>query len=105
MLPGVRKTLDEDLTFSYKALEDQFEKMILQPLLESKQARSQALVRVVVIDTLDALSRTKTLERSFNCLLGQKTFVLCRLRIVVTSQQSSTSALASRRYRAAHTET
>jgi hypothetical protein len=29
MLPGVRKTFDEDPTILYKALKDQFEKMIL----------------------------------------------------------------------------
>jgi hypothetical protein len=57
MLPGIRKTLDEDLNVSHKILKDQFEKLILQPLLEIKQARSQSSVRVVVIDALDECER------------------------------------------------
>jgi Mrp family chromosome partitioning ATPase len=57
MLPGIRKALDEDSTISHKALKDQFEKLILQPLLGIKQARSRALARVVVIDALDKCER------------------------------------------------
>jgi hypothetical protein len=53
MLPGIRKALDEDSAISQRALKDQFEKLILQPLLEMKQASSQALARVVIIDVLD----------------------------------------------------
>ena len=37
MLPGIRKTLDEDSAIPYKAMKDQFEKLILQPLLGMKQ--------------------------------------------------------------------
>jgi hypothetical protein len=57
MLPGIRKTLDEDLAISQRALKDQFEKLILQPLLGVKQARTRALARVVVIDALDVYER------------------------------------------------
>jgi hypothetical protein len=57
MLPGIRKTLDEDSNISHKALKDQFEKLILQPLLGIKQARSQSSVLVVVIDALDKCER------------------------------------------------
>jgi hypothetical protein len=57
MLPGIMKMLDEDSTISHKTLKDQFEKLILQPLLGIKQARSRALARVVVIDALDKCER------------------------------------------------
>jgi hypothetical protein len=53
MLPGIRKALDKDSAMSYRALKDQFEKLILQPLLEINQARSLVLMRVVIIDVLD----------------------------------------------------
>jgi hypothetical protein len=33
MLAGIRKALDEDPAISQRALKDQFEKLILQPLL------------------------------------------------------------------------
>ncbi|KAH4913625.1 hypothetical protein HBH73_255170 [Parastagonospora nodorum] len=39
MLPGIRKTLNEDPAISHKALKDQFEKLILQPLLGIKQTQ------------------------------------------------------------------
>ncbi|KAH3955952.1 hypothetical protein HBI80_255840 [Parastagonospora nodorum] len=47
MLPGIRKTLNEDPAISHKALKDQFEKLILQPLLGIKQTRLRALARAV----------------------------------------------------------
>jgi hypothetical protein len=57
MLLGIRKTLNKDSAISHKALKDQFEKLILQLLLEIQQARSQALARVIVIDALDECER------------------------------------------------
>jgi hypothetical protein len=53
MLPGIRKALNEDSAISQRVLKDQFEKLILQPLLEMQQACSQASARIVVIDALD----------------------------------------------------
>jgi hypothetical protein len=53
MLPGIRKALDKDSAISHRALKDQFERLILQPLLEMNQARSLVLTRVVIIDALD----------------------------------------------------
>ncbi|KAF2807552.1 uncharacterized protein BDZ99DRAFT_537277 [Mytilinidion resinicola] len=48
MLPGIRKALDEDSAISDRALKDQFEKLILQPILGIKQACLQALARVML---------------------------------------------------------
>lgn len=53
MLPGIRKALDEDPAISRNALKDQFEKLILQPLLGVKKTQSQVPARVIVIDALD----------------------------------------------------
>ncbi|KAI1592502.1 WD40 repeat [Pyrenophora tritici-repentis] len=86
MLPGIRKTLDEDSTISHKALKDQFEKLILQPLLGIKQARSRALARVVVIDALDECEREADTRAILQLLARTKDIRPVPLRIVVTSR-------------------
>ncbi|CAN9164932.1 unnamed protein product [Alternaria alternata] len=86
MLAGIRKTLDEDSTISHKALKDQFEKLILQPLLGIKQARSQAVARVVVIDALDECEREADIRTILQLLAQTKDVRPVLLRIVVTSR-------------------
>jgi hypothetical protein len=55
MRPGIRKAIDTNPAISEKALKDQFEKLILQPL--SKAAPHPASELVVVIDALDECER------------------------------------------------
>ncbi|CAN9093963.1 unnamed protein product [Alternaria alternata] len=86
MLPGIRKALDENSTISHKALKDQFEKLILQPLLGIKQARSQAVARVVVIDALDECEREADIRAILQLLVRTKDISPVPLRIVVTSR-------------------
>jgi hypothetical protein len=86
VVPGIRKALDEDSTISHKALKDQFEKLILQPLLDIKQARSQALARVVVIDALDECEREEDIRAILQLLARTKDIQPVPLRIVVTSR-------------------
>jgi hypothetical protein len=86
MLPVIRKTLDEDSTISHKALKDQFEKLILQPLLGLKQARSRAWARVVVIDALDECEREADIRAILQLLAQAKDVRPVLLRIVVTSR-------------------
>lgn len=86
MVPGIRKTLNEDSAISHKALKDQFEKLILQPLLGIKQTRSQALVRVIVIDALDECEREADVRATLQLLAQTKDIRLVPLRIVVTSR-------------------
>jgi hypothetical protein len=86
MLSGIRKTLDEDSTISHRALRDQFEKLILQPLLGIKQARSRTLARVVVIDALDECEREEDIRAILQLLAKTKDVQPVPLRIVVTSR-------------------
>ncbi|KAI1663534.1 G-beta repeat [Pyrenophora tritici-repentis] len=86
MLPGIRNTLDEDSTISHKALKDQFEKLILQPLSGIKQARSRALARVVVIDALDECEREADIRAILQLLTRTKDIRPVPLRIVLTSR-------------------
>ncbi|EOA87098.1 uncharacterized protein SETTUDRAFT_89541 [Exserohilum turcica Et28A] len=86
MLPGIKKTLDEDPAISHKALKDQFEKLILQPLLGIKQTHSRALVRVVVIDALDECEQEPDVRAILQLLAQTKDIRPVPLRIVVTSR-------------------
>ena len=59
MKPGIRRTIDADPAISEKALKDQFEKLILQPLSE---ATFQNLELVLVIDVLDECERDEDIR-------------------------------------------
>jgi hypothetical protein len=86
MLAGIRKALNEDSAISQRALKDQFEKLILQPLLEIKEAGSQALRRIVVIDALDECEREEDIRAILRLLARTKDIQPVPLRIVVTSR-------------------
>jgi hypothetical protein len=86
MLAGIRKALDEDSAISQRALKDQFEKLILQPLLGVRQTRLQASARVVVIDALDECEREEDIRAILQLLARTKDIQPVPLRIVVTSR-------------------
>ncbi|KAH8701383.1 hypothetical protein GQ44DRAFT_54930 [Phaeosphaeriaceae sp. PMI808] len=86
MLPGIRKALNEDSAIANKTLKDQFEKLILQPLLGIKQAPSQVLARVVVIDALDECEQEQDIRAILQLLALTKDIQPVPLRIVVTSR-------------------
>jgi hypothetical protein len=86
VVPGIRKALDQDSKIADKPLKDQFEKLILQPLLDIKQARSQALARVVVIDALDECEQEQDIRAILQLLARTKDIQSVPLRIVVTSR-------------------
>jgi hypothetical protein len=86
ILAGIRKALNEDSAISQRALKDQFEKLILQPLLEIKEAHSQALGRIVVIDALDECEREEDIRAILQLLAQTKDIQPVPLRIVVTSR-------------------
>jgi hypothetical protein len=86
MLPSIRKSLDEDSTIAHKSLKDQFEKLILQPLLGIKQPYSRALARVVVIDALDECEQEEDIRVILQLLARTKDIRPIPLRIVATSR-------------------
>jgi hypothetical protein len=86
MLPGIKKALNRDPAISQKALKDQFEKLILQPLLGIKQAASPVLTRVVIIDALDECEREQDIRTILQLLAEKRDLQPVPLRIVVTSR-------------------
>ncbi|KAI9764570.1 MAG: hypothetical protein M1839_005882 [Geoglossum umbratile] len=83
MRPGIRRAIDADPAISEKALKDQFEKLILQPLSE---ATLQALEPVLVIDALDECERDEDIRAILQLLSQTKGLKPVSLRIFVTSR-------------------
>jgi hypothetical protein len=86
LIAGIRKAIDADPGISEKALKNQFEKLILQPLTETKQAPPKALGLVVVIDALDECEREEDVRAILQLLSRTKDISPISLRIFVTSR-------------------
>ncbi|KAL6712638.1 hypothetical protein ACN47E_000515 [Coniothyrium glycines] len=86
MLPGINKALKNDSAISQRTLKDQFEQLLLQPLLDIKQAQSAHLGRVVVIDALDECEREQDVRVILQLLARTRSLKTVPLRIVVTSR-------------------
>jgi hypothetical protein len=83
---GMRKAIDADPNISEKALKDQFEKLILQPLSEIRHAPSQTLELVVVLDALDECEREEDIRAILQLLARTKDIRPISLRVFVTSR-------------------
>ncbi|KAI9857277.1 MAG: hypothetical protein M1813_008315 [Trichoglossum hirsutum] len=86
MVPGIRKAIDAIPTIFEKVLKDQFEQLILQPLLGAGYAPSRSLNLVAVVDALDECEREKDIEVILQLLARFKDVRPISLRIFVTSR-------------------
>lgn len=57
MMPSIKRAVDNDPGIAAKSLNEQFKKLILQPLLDLEQSTRQMSPIVVVIDALDECER------------------------------------------------
>lgn len=57
MMPSIKRAVDNDPRIAAKSLNEQFKKLILQPLLDLEQSTRQMYPIVVVIDALDECER------------------------------------------------
>ena len=83
---GIAKAIDADPGISDKALKEQFEKLILQPLSELRQAPPNALGLVIVIDALDECERDEDIKVILQLLARTKCLRPISLRAFVTSR-------------------
>ncbi|KAF7170941.1 hypothetical protein CNMCM6106_005492 [Aspergillus hiratsukae] len=83
---GVQKALNDDPDIASKSLREQFEKLLLQPLLSLNQLGRQPQTAVMVIDALDECEHDQDIQNIIRLLpLLQKAKSLC-LRIFLTSR-------------------
>ena len=86
LIYGITKAIDADPGISEKALKDQFEKLILQPLLEIKSASPNALRLIIVIDALDECERKEDIQVILRLLAQTKNRNPVSFRVFVTSR-------------------
>lgn len=86
LIAGVRKTLREDPDIASKSLKEQFDKLLLQPLLDLDQLNQQPHTTVIVVDALDECELDQNIRTMIRLLpLLQKANAV-RLRIFLTSR-------------------
>lgn len=86
MLRGVRNAIFQDRALCQKGLKDQFEKLILHPMLDMEQTCSKRSARVIVVDALDECEKEEDIRIILQLLSETKNMRLAPLRILVTSR-------------------
>ena len=84
--PEIRKAVDLDPAIAQKALQEQFEKLILQPLSEIQGTTFQDKELVIVIDALDECDREEDTRTILRLLARAREIKPSSLRIFVTSR-------------------
>lgn len=85
MPPKVQKAIDDDPNISEKVLKEQFEKLLLDPLLGIKQLEDPT-TRVVVIDALDEYDSEDDIGVILRLLPQVQKPTSVQLRILLTSR-------------------
>jgi hypothetical protein len=83
---GVQKTLDHDPDIASKSLREQFDKLLLQPLLNLDQIGRQPQTTVIVIDALDECEHDQDIRTIIRLLPLLQKVKAIRLRILLTSR-------------------
>jgi hypothetical protein len=84
--PSVQKALNDDPSITSKSLREQFEKLLLQPLLSLEQSGRQSQSTVMVIDALDECEHDQDIRNIIQLLPLLQKAGLIRLRIFLTSR-------------------
>ncbi|KAL4750943.1 hypothetical protein BDW72DRAFT_193470 [Aspergillus terricola var. indicus] len=84
--PGVRKALHNDPDIMSKSLKEQFEKLLLQPLLTLNEFGRQAQTLVIVIDALDECEHAQDVRAIIRLLPSLQKAEAVSLRVFVTSR-------------------
>jgi hypothetical protein len=84
--PSVKRAIAKDPAISEKKLEDQFQKLLLQPLLDLGQSNRQKSYMVIVIDALDECERSNDIRVLLHLLPQVKQSEAIDLRFFLTSR-------------------
>jgi len=86
MMSAIGKAIDANPNISGKWMKEQFEKLILEPLLEKHCDSARILTRVIVVDALDECERDEDIKTILHLLSRTQEVRSVRLRIFVTSR-------------------
>ena len=84
--PHVRSAIDAEPKISEKSLEQQFEKLILEPLSKTMQDSKQILTLIIVIDALDECEREGAHKNHSPSFVASRNLQSVRMRIFLTSR-------------------
>lgn len=84
LMPGIKRAINTDPAISEKPLKDQFEKLILPPLSETRQTSPNSLGLVIVIDALDECERKEDIQVILQLLARTKGLGPVSFRVFVT---------------------
>ncbi|KAE8132446.1 hypothetical protein BDV38DRAFT_275126 [Aspergillus pseudotamarii] len=85
MVPGIRKALEDDPAIPGRSIREQFNKLMLQPLLAVDYGEAMDST-VIVIDALDECDREEDIEIILNLLPGVETATNLAIRFFLTSR-------------------
>jgi hypothetical protein len=86
LVPSIAKAISVDPRIPEKTLNEQFEKLIRQPLLEMTYAPRQVSTLIIVIDALDECEKEKDIREILRLLATARDVRPICLRIFVTSR-------------------
>ncbi|KAJ6004705.1 hypothetical protein N7540_013074 [Penicillium herquei] len=84
--PAVQKVLHDEPDIASKSLKEQFDKLILQPMLGRQSLGSLTSTVVIVIDALDESDQDEEMRIVLNLLTQLRKINALRLRVFVTSR-------------------
>lgn len=84
LIPSIQKAIEDDPSISEKMLREQFEKLVLQPLLEMKDGRT--VMMVIVIDALDECEQEDDIRIILQLLPQVQKSNSVQLRFLLTSR-------------------
>jgi len=86
MIPDISKAIDDTPDIAEKWMKEQFDKLVLEPLLAMRHDRNKTPTRVVVIDALDECERDEDIRTLLDLLSRAQEIQSVRLRIFITSR-------------------
>ncbi|KAJ5763225.1 hypothetical protein N7533_001906 [Penicillium manginii] len=103
MLPGVQKAIDDDPNISEKALKEQFDKLLLDPLAGIEQRPGKETIRrVIVIDALDECESEDDIGIILRILPRVQKSTSVQIRFLLTSRPELPIRLGFKRITDAH---
>ncbi|KAL4957112.1 hypothetical protein BDW69DRAFT_180996 [Aspergillus filifer] len=95
LVPSIQETLADDADISERVLREQFERLLLRPLLETKESPSTTMV--VVIDALDECDQEDDIKLILRLLPRVQSSPAVKLRFFLTSRPDLPINLGFRR--------
>lgn len=86
LIPGVRSALSDEPDIAAMSLKEQFDKLLLRPLLSLKSAHGQIQTVIIVIDALDECEGDKDIQLILQLLPQLQKSTATRVRVFLTSR-------------------